>query len=132
MSWFGAHQGSAASSEHAGQRVKTKSAVLCLVLLSGCAAVGPDHKLAPTEVAGAFVNSGQKRFSSEPVDTLWWQGFTDQHLERLVDRAVTSNHDLHIASARLREAQALRGETAFDRYPTVTTEASYASARLQC
>lgn len=110
--------------------MKTKSALLGLLFLSGCAAVGPDYKLAPTEVAGAFVNSGQKGFSRDSVDTRWWRSFEDKALRRLVDRAVAGNHDLRIATARLREARALRRETGFDRFPTVTAEASYANERL--
>jgi outer membrane protein TolC len=52
-------------------------------------------------------------------------GFKDRELERLVDLALAGNHDRRIAVARLREARALWDETAFGRYPTVTTEASY-------
>ncbi|MGH8573135.1 MAG: efflux transporter outer membrane subunit, partial [Gammaproteobacteria bacterium] len=61
------------------------------------------------------------------VHTRWWQSFKDADLNRLIDRAVAGNHDLRIASARLREARALWDETAFDRYPTVTAEAAYSN-----
>ena len=44
--------------------------------------------------------------------------------------ALTNNHDIRIATARLREARALRSLTEFDRYPTVTTEETYTRKRL--
>jgi multidrug efflux system outer membrane protein len=47
-----------------------------------------------------------------------------------VTLALVNNHDLRVATARLREARALRAETALDRYPTVTSEASYTRERL--
>lgn len=106
------------------------NAILGFLLLSGCAAVGPDHQLAPVEVAGAFVNAGQRGLSSDAVDTRWWRGFNDKELDRLMDLTVRGNHDRRIAAARLREARALRRETAFDRFPTVTAGGSYANERL--
>ncbi|MGH8589489.1 MAG: efflux transporter outer membrane subunit [Gammaproteobacteria bacterium] len=101
--------------------------ILSLTLLSGCVLVGPDHQTPTTELSTAFANAGQPGLSMAPVPTRWWQGFKDQELERLVDLALAGNHDVRIASARLREARALRDETVFDRYPTVTVDASYAN-----
>ena len=65
--------------------------------------------------------------STDPAHARWWQGFEDQELERLVDLALAGNHDLRVATARLREARALWDETAFDRYPTVTADAAYSN-----
>ncbi len=99
---------------------------LNLALLSACA-VGPDHQTPTTELVTGFANANQPGLSTDPVHTRWWQGFEDQELERLVDLAVAGNHDLSIATARLREARALWDETAFDRYPTVTADAAYSN-----
>ena len=41
-----------------------------------------------------------------------------------MDLALAGNHDLRVATARLREARALWDETAFDRYLTVTADAA--------
>ncbi|MGH2400588.1 MAG: TolC family protein, partial [bacterium] len=76
------------------------------------------------------MNADQSVFSSGTVDTGWWRGFNDKELNRLMDLAVRGNHDRRIAAARLREARALRRETVFDRFPTVTAGASYANERL--
>ena len=102
---------------------------LHLVLLSGCALVGPDHQTPTTELSAGFANANQPGLSTDPAHTRWWQGFKDQELERLVDLAVAGNHDLRVATARLREARALWDETAFDRYPTVTADAAYSNER---
>lgn len=126
----GAQDSDVGSSKRGGRRVNRESALFGLLLLSGCALVGPDHKLAPTEVAGAFANASHRVFSSDAVDTRWWRAFNDKELDRIVDLAVRRNHDRRIAAARLGEARALRRETGFDRYPTVTAEASYANERL--
>lgn len=112
-----------------GLRVRT-NATLGLVLLTGCALVGPDHERPRTEVSAEFVNASQPGLVSEPIDTTWWHGFNDAELNRLVDRAVAGNHDLRIATARLREARALRSETGFDRYPTVTAGAFYSNEQF--
>jgi Outer membrane protein len=104
-------------------------ALLGLMLLTGCALVGPDYKRPQTEVA-EFANANQPGLSSGAIDTSWWRGFNDAELNRLVDQAVAGNHDLRIASARLREARALWSETSLDRYPTVTAGASYSNEQL--
>jgi outer membrane protein, multidrug efflux system len=60
---------------------------------------------------------------------LWWRGFQDDRLNQLVELALANNHDLRVATARILEARALRSETAFDRYPTVTAQGSYTRQR---
>jgi outer membrane protein, multidrug efflux system len=102
---------------------------LHLTLLSGCALVGPDHQTPTTELSTGFANANQPSLSMDPAHPRWWQGFKDQELERLVDLALAGNHDLRIATARLREARALWDETAFDRYPTVTADAAYSNEK---
>jgi len=37
----------------------------------------------------------------------WWQGFNDPLLNELIDKALAANHDLKIATARVREANAM-------------------------
>ena len=48
----------------------------------------------------------------------------------MVELALANNHDLRVATARIREARALLSETTFDRYPTVTAQGSYTRERL--
>jgi NodT family efflux transporter outer membrane factor (OMF) lipoprotein len=46
--------------------------------------------------------------TTEAVDLkTWWQGFNDPLLNQLIDKALAANHDLKIATARVREANAM-------------------------
>ncbi|HEY6281376.1 MAG TPA: efflux transporter outer membrane subunit [Burkholderiales bacterium] len=92
------------------------------VVLAGCAAVGPDYKTPETEVSAGYVSADEAGFSTEQVDVTWWRGFNDTTLNQLVEVALNNNHDLRIATANLLEARALRQQTEYDRYPTVTAE----------
>jgi multidrug efflux pump len=101
-----------------------------LGLLSGCMLVGPDYKTPPTPMPAAFTNQIEEGLSTGGVETAWWRGFRDPELNQMVEQALANNHDLRVATARIREARALLSETTFDRYPTVTSQASYTRQRL--
>jgi NodT family efflux transporter outer membrane factor (OMF) lipoprotein len=118
------------SSNHVGTMVMIALVPSLLVLLSGCMTVGPDYKAPETQMPEAFANQTQEGLSTETVEVAWWHGFQDGTLDRLVEATVASNHDLRIATARLREARALRSETEFDRFPTVTAGGSFTRERL--
>jgi multidrug efflux system outer membrane protein len=109
--------------------VKTTGILLLLSgLFAGCA-VGPNYQEPKTDVSASFANQDQPGFSTQDAEISWWRGFNDEKLNRLVDLALAGNHDLRIATARLREARALWAETEFDRFPTVTSQGSYARQR---
>ncbi len=103
---------------------------LSAVFLSGCA-VGPNYKRPQTSVANSFANAPTNVVSlDEAALATWWKEFNDGRLDRLVDRAITNNHDLRIATANLKEARALRRLTTFDLAPTVQANAGYANSLL--
>jgi NodT family efflux transporter outer membrane factor (OMF) lipoprotein len=106
----------------------TAGMLLILVGLSGCM-VGPNYQEPPASMPGKFANADQTGFSNAEVEVAWWRGFNDEKLNNLVGLALAENHDLRIATARLREARALRSEIEFDRYPTVTSQGSYTRDR---
>lgn len=93
-------------------------------LLAGCAA-GPDFKAPKTIVDSAFANGSQTNLSSEQVTADWWHAFNDPVLNRLVDRAVAENHDLRIATARVREARASHDQSRWDFFPSPRAEAGW-------
>jgi NodT family efflux transporter outer membrane factor (OMF) lipoprotein len=107
----------------------TTGVLLILVALTGCM-VGPNYREPRADMPNGFVNANSAGFSNAEVETTWWRGFNDEKLNRLVVLAIAGNHDLRIATARLREARALRSEVELDRYPTVTSEGSYTRNRL--
>jgi len=91
--------------------------------------LGPDYTIPQLQPPKAFTNQAQEGGSTDTVETSWWRGFQDDTLNQLVAQAVGNNHDVRMATARLREARALLSETEFDRYPTVTSQASYTRER---
>ncbi|MGZ0077964.1 efflux transporter outer membrane subunit [Methylomonas sp. ZR1] len=58
--------------------------------------------------------------TTEAVDLkTWWQGFNDPLLNELIDKALSANHDLKIASARVREANAMVTVAEAAMYPSL-------------
>ena len=98
--------------------------VMSAMFLNGCA-VGPNHQPPETRVNPAFANANQTNFSPAQTVAAWWRGFDDSILNSLVDRAVATNQDLRIATARVREARALRRTVVLDLFPTVRGDAGY-------
>src|SRR5439155_18930639 len=106
------------------------TAVVGLIFLSGCA-VGPNYKQPQTSVAAFFANNPTNAVNAdEAALATWWKGFNDAMLDDLVARAITTNHDLRIATANLKEARALRRLTTFDLAPTVRANAGYENRLL--
>ncbi len=100
-----------------------------LMLLTGCAAVGPDYQPPVAKVpAGwhsATTPAGVTVTATSPEALAhWWTVFNDPLLTRLTKEAVAGNTDLRQAQARLREARARWGASHADRFPTVDLNGS--------
>src|SRR6201999_1226173 len=75
--------------------------------LAGCA-VGPDFKAPATPLAAAYATPAP---AAEPgaqsADlTVWWRGFGDPELTRIVERAAAQNLDVAQAAARVSQSRA--------------------------
>ena len=92
--------------------------------LNGCT-VGPNYHPPQTQASAAFGNGAQTNLSFSATETNWWHGFHDATLDRLIERALGTNQDLRIATARVREARALRRTVVLDAFPTVRANGSY-------
>lgn len=104
--------------------------LLPVVLLAGCA-VGPNYNVPHAPVPNSFLNAPTNIVSpDETALAIWWKAFSDARLDGLVERAITNNHDLRIATANLKEARALRRLATFDLAPTVQASAGYANSLL--
>jgi outer membrane protein, multidrug efflux system len=103
-------------------------ALMSSLLLAACA-VGPDYQRPEVATPDSFVGVDSAQFSTADVEREFWKSFNDEQLNQLIDGALSANHDIRIAAARLREARALRGETQLDLAPTVTGSAGYTKAR---
>ncbi|PXC05327.1 hypothetical protein C0043_25370, partial [Pseudomonas aeruginosa] len=100
-----------------------RSSLSALILLGGCAAVGPDYA-PPSASAPASFGAMPAGIDGGGVEIEWWRGFDEPALESLIQRALAANLDIALAGARLDEAKALlrenreeflpRGGPAFD------------------
>ncbi|MBS0200318.1 MAG: efflux transporter outer membrane subunit [Proteobacteria bacterium] len=95
-------------------------------LLAACA-VGPNHVRPAMQVPDHFVQAepDANAVATNPVATPgseFWRGFNDPLLTRLVDDALSANHDLRIALANLDRANALLRGAKFDYLPTITAQ----------
>jgi NodT family efflux transporter outer membrane factor (OMF) lipoprotein len=87
-------------------RYLTSLAFLALAWLSGCT---------PTRVGDQVALDSPATWQHAPnvqsIETVdlktWWQGFNDPLLNELIDKALAANHDLKIATARVRESNAM-------------------------
>ena len=76
-----------------------------LIVLSGCA-VGPAYQRPNVELPGAFRDGGEIAESARSADAVWWAGFRDPVLTRIIDSAISQNLDLAAAAARVTQARA--------------------------
>jgi NodT family efflux transporter outer membrane factor (OMF) lipoprotein len=97
-----------------------------MVFLAGCA-VGPSYKPPSIAVPPDWNQArGELRRKEDSSLERWWAEFRDPTLESLVRRAVESNLDLEVASARILEARAARGIAASAALPQVDARGAYA------
>jgi NodT family efflux transporter outer membrane factor (OMF) lipoprotein len=108
----------------------TLSALL-VMSLTACT-VGPDFQKPHAQQIAAW-STPQKNAPSQAVaQTLserWWEVFQDAKLSALMQRALTDNLDLKLASSRLQQSRAVRQVITADRYPNTAATASYGHRR---
>ena len=102
------------------------ASVLLALLLAGCA-VGPDYAPPPPDHNETWLEAGELAVAP-PAD--WWRRFDDPLIEQYVEAALAANHELGIATARLREARALGIEARSVLMPTVNFESRYTDYQL--
>ena len=101
---------------------------LCVAALSGCM-VGPNFQRPQPQVPGDWVGPTPavplEATPSEKALANWWTVFGDQTLSTLVETAVSTNLDLKLAEARIRQARAARGIVAADMGPALDASGSF-------
>lgn len=81
----------------------------------------------PAQYAGASTSGVTQDVSSLAE---WWNNFQDSELQSLIKRAITTNLDVRIARAKLRESRAtLRNTQTSNQIPTVNIESSYNNSK---
>src|SRR5215469_2130039 len=117
-------------------------ALLCLISLSlaGCM-VGPKYVKPTAPMAPEFKEQPPDSFKesdawkpAQPSDqTLrgnWWEIFGDPQLNALEEQLTTSNQNLKVAEARLRQARSIIRFNKASLAPTISTSPSISSERL--
>jgi len=108
--------------------------LIALAGLCGCRAVGPDYTPPKTDMPALYANEmlpGTTQGARTPDEAIarWWTLLDDPALTVLIERALAANHDVRLATARLREARAILGITESDLLPSV--DASGSASRSQ-
>src|SRR6266566_5952611 len=98
------------------------AAVASALLISFGCKVGPNYQSPRVETPGSFSNATAQAASGPSTSPTtkhsvvdaqsapwidWWTKFNDPQLDSLVSRALTANHELAIARARVQEARAM-------------------------
>jgi len=100
-----------------------------IACFAGGCSVGPNYHPPQVSAPTNFTWGAEAGLNTNaPVD-LWWHGFGDAELVQLVDRALASNWDLHIATANLLQARALRLGAKADFLPAIDGQASYSNVK---
>ena len=110
-------------------KLSMKLSVLAVSAVLAACAVGPDYRQPEVATPDEFVSANTEQFSTADVERDFWKSFGDEQLNGLIEQALSANHDIRIATARLREARALRGEAQLDLGPTVTASGGRTEAR---
>ena len=113
----------------------TSAALTTALVLTGCAAVGPNYHVPASAAAnapaaqGAFQEAGSGT-RAEPLPPRWWHLYEDPTLDVLEEQALAANTDLRIAAANLARARAVVGVAEGAQEPEFAVTALAEHARL--
>jgi multidrug efflux system outer membrane protein len=103
-------------------------ALIAILILAGCATVGPDYIPPDTTVSKDWHTPLKGGLIAEGMDlqalSSWWSRLEDPELSDLIERSVKGNLDVKDARARIREARARRGIARADLFPTLDATGS--------
>lgn len=88
------------------------------LVLGGCA-VGPNYKRPTINVPANFRNAPAEPTTNTLADLAWWEVYQDETLNSLIRTALTNNHDLRIAIARVEQARAIAAQAKSQFVPQV-------------
>jgi len=93
---------------------------VALLLAAGCTVVGPDYEVPEATLPEAWREAAEAGLAPGTADlAAWWRRLDDPLLDELVARATRDSLELREALARVREARALRGVAASERFPVI-------------
>lgn len=95
-----------------------------ILLLSGCAAVGPDYEQPKMPIPQHWSETATGIKSPPAQADKWWRCFNDPMLDQLINEAIASNLDLKLALERVKDARALRTATIAAGLPSLTAKSN--------
>ncbi len=99
---------------------------LAALFFVGCTVVGRDYEPPEAELPAGWREEKASELAQRTAElAAWWRHLGDPMLDDLVERAALQSHDIREALARVREARALRGVAAAERFPTLDANLSY-------
>ncbi|MDN3385114.1 efflux transporter outer membrane subunit [Pseudoalteromonas sp. APC 3358] len=104
-----------------------------IFMLGGCSSlIGPLPTAEPPTLDEKWKEGTPDSVSTEQVqiDAKWWQGFEDETLTALVERAYSENLTLRVAALRILEARAILGIARSEFYPTLDSNSGVTRAGL--
>ena len=103
-----------------------------ILLLSACAAVGPDYSAPVIQTPDAWTENVAQQLDAAPQSTLqtWWKVFNDPVLDDLIERCRADNLDLQIAISRVRESRAALAISSGAKLPVMNAAASSEISKL--
>lgn len=101
---------------------------LSALILTGCAAVGPNYSLPSSQFPTNF-SEPPAGLGTGTVEVKWWGTFDDPALNIMIQQALAANHDIGIAVVRLEEAKAMLGESRQGFLPSGGAELGYENRR---
>jgi outer membrane protein, multidrug efflux system len=103
----------------------TRGLVLLLVLsLAGCKALGPNYKRAEPNLPETFSEADTAKIAADNLLKQWWKYYQDEKLNELVTHALENNTNIHLAIARIEEADASMREVGASLFPQVDLSAN--------
>ncbi len=105
---------------------------LVTLVMSGCAAVGPDYSEPVIGTPDAWTQKVVQQLDAAPQSSLqsWWKVFDDPVLDDLIERCRAENLDLKIAVSRVRESRAVLAMTSGAKLPAANAAGTAAISKL--
>lgn len=103
------------------------------LILSACNSAQQKKYEVPAEPIGLNeyepTKVNQEKFNTTEPVAKWWQQLNDPTLNQLIENSLQHNLDVQEAIANLFAAREVQSEAEYDKYPTVTADASYSRER---
>ena len=103
--------------------------IAVIVVLAGCAPVGPEFTRPDAPVNPAWLDAELKQFDTDVAELAhWWTRLEDPVLDRLIATAHKQNNNIKLAGLRVLEAQASLGIATGARFPQTQVLSGNATA----